>query len=134
MEKLQPQLTLIGNFHTHPYSSLEEVNKVSGWDFSPGDENFMGSVDEFWNSSGNMPVMVVLTICRIQRVHEYYGAKLVRNNLWEFNIGQFRFWINVIVGYINNEGKRSNTGNTRSNVYLDLDSKFYNLSGARLPD
>lgn len=35
---LFPKLDIVGDFHTHPYETAEELRQVEGWHFSPSDE------------------------------------------------------------------------------------------------
>jgi len=35
---LFPQLDIVGDFHTHPYETAEELREVKGWRYSSGDE------------------------------------------------------------------------------------------------
>lgn len=131
LSRWAPHLKLVGDFHSHPYSSLTEVKDILGFEFSDGDvEDFLTN-DIYWKNNKN-PIMVAMTICKLSKVHEAYSSETVRNNIVCFDVGEFRFWMNVGVGFLNQEGKREWTGNTYSSVELRLDSKFYNYSGDRL--
>ncbi len=35
---LFPKLDIVGDFHTHPYETAEQLREVEGWHFSPSDE------------------------------------------------------------------------------------------------
>lgn len=35
---LYPKLDIVGDFHTHPYETAEQLREVEGWHFSPSDE------------------------------------------------------------------------------------------------
>lgn len=130
MDRLAPELTLLGDFHSHPYKDRSEVQRHTGYDFSPADfECFLGD-DLLWDRNPAGPIMVVITICRLSKVHNT-DAKAIRNNVWQFDLGEFRFWINVVAGYLK-DGERRHTGNTRSPVWLDLNSRFFNVSGDRV--
>ncbi|WP_251702077.1 hypothetical protein [Metapseudomonas boanensis] len=39
-ERYWPNIELVGTFHSHPYDSIAEINKIKGWQASPGDEKF----------------------------------------------------------------------------------------------
>ena len=132
MERWAPHLTLIGDFHSHSYKNLEEVKNIKGFEFSDGDEeDFLGN-DYLWQVSDDQPVMMVMTICKMGKVHKKYFAESVRINVATFDVGEFRFWLNAGVGYLDDNGKRCWAGNSRSKVDLRLDAKFTNTSGDRL--
>ncbi|KQY95027.1 MULTISPECIES: hypothetical protein [unclassified Brevundimonas] len=131
MERLAPDQLLLGDFHSHPYRDLAEVQMIKGYEFSDGDFDAFLADDAIWDRTNNAPVMVVATVCRLGRVHES-GGDHIRNNVWWFDVGQFRFWLNVCVGFLDEAGKRRHTGNKRSCVWLDLNSRFFNDSGDRV--
>ena len=135
LQRWAPHLMLVGDFHSHPYNTLSEVNENTGYEFSKADIDDFLENDIYWKDNEN-PIMVVMTICRLSKVHEAYNSETVRNNVVCFDVGEFRFWMNVAVGFLTEDGKRSPkrnwTGNTYSTVELRLDSKFYNYSGDRL--
>lgn len=130
MDRLAPELTLLGDFHSHPYANRAEVQRCTGYDFSAADFECFLADDLLWDRNPAGPVMVVVTICRLGKVHDT-DARPVRNNVWQFDLGEFRFWINVVAGYLK-DGERRHTGNTRSPVWLDLNSRFFNVSGDRV--
>ncbi|WP_288586575.1 hypothetical protein [uncultured Methylobacterium sp.] len=130
MERWSPELSLLGDFHTHPYASIDEVKEVSGFEFSDADFKSLESDDWLWEKTGNAPLMLAITICRVQRVHLSQGDQ-VRNNVGSFSVGEFRFWVNAAVGSLDGE-ERTCTGNKRSPVFLDLHSRFFNLASDRI--
>ncbi len=75
--------------------------------------------------------MLAMTVCRMKRVREHYGEQ-VRDNVCSYAVGEFRFWLNASVGYLDDKGKRAHTGNKHSKVFLDLNSRFFNLAGDRV--
>lgn len=131
MERLAPELTLLGDFHSHPYKDRDEVSRNKGFEFSDGDFNAFLADNDLWERNPAGPVMMVITMCKLNRVHET-GGKMIRYNIWQFDLGQYRFWINVCIGYLDEHGRRQHSGNKRSSVWLDLDSRFFNLSGDRV--
>lgn len=131
LQRWAPHLMLVGDFHSHPYETLSDVQETLGFEFSEADvEDFLTN-DIYWNDNAN-PIMVVMTVCKLSKVHEAYRSEAVRNNIVCFDVGEFRFWMNVAVGYLTDGNKRNWTGNSFSRVELRLDSKFYNYSGDRL--
>lgn len=133
MERLAPEMTLLGSFHSHPYNDRREVASVTGYEFSEGDFRFFLTDEYLWSHNPLGPVMVVITICRLERVHDS-DARKVRPNVTQFDIGQFRFWINVVAGYFDANGEPRCTRNKYSPVWVDLNSRFFNYSGDRVGD
>ena len=127
IERWSPHLSLLGDFHTHPYGSRKEAECARGWEFSPGDkEAFLGD-DDLWKLADDRPVMLVMAVAPIQNVHET-EAKWLRNfDVWVFNVGQLRFWLAAAVGE-----RRGDDRHLRNDVMLELDPRFYNESGGRL--
>lgn len=130
MNRLCPHLYMIGDFHTHPYKNLKEVNSVSGYEFSNEDiESFLND-DDIWISSENRPIMMIQTICRLERVRESVGS-WKRSHIFTFDIGEFRTWINVMVGYLDARGTRRTTSQRSPVVGLEMDFPF-NRAGDRI--
>jgi len=66
--KRSPHRCLVGDFHTHPYTNRTEVDRDQGFEFSPQDfKSFLNS-DFLWEESNDYPMMLTMTICRLQRV------------------------------------------------------------------
>ena len=130
MDRWAPEAMLLGDFHSHPYPDLRTVNAVKGYHFSEGDFEYLKS-DEFnWSMTESLPLIIVMTVCKLERVHDTVG-KWIGMNIWHWDVGHFRFWLNAAVGYLQN-GERLNTGNTHSKLNLDLNTRFFNLAGDRL--
>lgn len=100
MERLAPQLALLGDFHTHPYDTNKCVQAARGYEFSDGDYDAFMADDFLWNCNPAGPVMVLATICRMARVHERSEAADVRWNVKRVDVGEFRISFNVAVGFI----------------------------------
>ena len=112
-----PHLRMLGDLHTHPYQDLAEVRQANGFDFSDADFAVFESDGERWEAADGFPVMLALTVCRLRRVHESGFINWPRKNLWQFDVGQFRLWLNVCVGW-QEDGVRCFTGNTHSTAFL----------------
>jgi hypothetical protein len=124
-----PHLTCLGDFHTHPYESSNDVKTNKGWQYSTRDEEALVEADNLWQHFSN-PLMLVLAICPMQRVH----TKVFDQPQWNcvtFGIGEFSFWLSAAVG-IEDGGTRKVTGNTRSKVELKVPSGEWVLPGAKL--
>ena len=132
VDRWSPHLSFIGDFHTHPYNSKEQVESCKGWEFSEGDIGYYKDNDALWELTGNRPLMLVMTVAPIEKVHETEAIWIERNKVWVFNTGQLRFWISVGSGYERKRKRKRKRNFTMENVYLNLDPRFYNESGARL--
>ncbi|MBL7239594.1 hypothetical protein [Komagataeibacter rhaeticus] len=133
MKFWSPELTFLGDFHTHPYDTVKEVKSEKGFEFSEEDFYSFLNDDDLWNKTEN-PVMIVMAICKMQKVKEhnleYIGSG---TNIAVFSVAQFRFWINVSVGYINENGDRCTTGNYSDDVILlNPMMRFWNPSGIKI--
>jgi len=133
MMRWSPHMMLLGDFHSHPYRTLSDVTAINGFEFSDRDFDAFLADDLIWRESGNNPVMLAITICRLGRVRENFGER-VRSNVHRYKVGQFQFWINVSVGYLDAQGRRHHTGNSHSKAVLDLDQWLYNPASDRVPD
>ena len=134
MGKMRPELCLLGDFHTHPYDNLTKVKQEEGWRSSPNDRDFWRGADEHWASSANHPVFLVLALCPIQRVRGSEES-VFYNNIRRFDVANYRFWLNAVVGKIMKSGKRGVTRSTNSSVVLDpLPLNLATLRGERLHD
>lgn len=132
MERWAPHLMLLGDFHTHPYDDLTQVKENTGWDFSPEDINFLQNDDFLWKMSGDTPVNLVMTVTKLGKARERDQAHCIRENLWEFDAGEFRFWLNVNVGYSDILDERQQTFVDGDGAFLDLNTRFYNMTGDRI--
>ncbi|NSY16158.1 hypothetical protein [Neorhizobium sp. AL 9.2.2] len=131
MSRWAPHRTMLGSFHTHPYTSLDEVKKIYGYEFSEPDFDLFHHDDFLWEQSGNNPVNFAMTICKLSRVRESIGGDWLRPNIWQFDVGEFRLWLNVCVGSLDDYGNRCLTGNKRSAAHLELNTRFFNQAGDR---
>ncbi len=134
IRRWSPQLSLLGDFHTHPYEDLSQVQGCNGFEFSTADYASFAKDDLVWNESGNSPLMLAMTICKLNRVHTSIGGEQIRGNVWRFDVGEYRLWLNAAVGELDAQGNRVATGNKYSKVDLDLNSRFFNISGDRIID
>ena len=85
-----PQLSLIGEFHSHPYDDPAEAREAQGWNFSEGDDE---STESFvWNNGMELAIQLVVAVSEMERsgwmkpryVHGYSAINFVINNykLW----------------------------------------------------
>jgi hypothetical protein len=117
-KQLAPHQTLLADFHSHPYPSNKAVTQKVGFDFSETDfDNFLDD-DFLWQSADNTPIMLVQTVCRRDRsTGGDMGWK--RQNVFHFDVANYRFWVNAAVGYLDGRGKRRHTGNVTRLVQIE---------------
>ena len=135
---LSPELSLLGDFHTHPHPKKSEivVKKDELYRFSPDDFNSFVSDDLIWESSQDNPVMLVITVCERQKASgDVLGYP--HWNIATYPIGQFRFWISAVVGYVApgkgpTRRRRKHTLNKAAKVQLSIDNYIQTLEGERV--
>lgn len=128
LERWSPHLMLLGDFHTHPFDSLRKIKTQKGWDFSDEDvKNFLADGDLWAHSHPLPPIMAVMAVTPLARVHDSKGD-WETNYRWRFDTGQLRFWLSMGIGCEAGDELWFST----DNVYLDLQPRLYNESGDRL--
>jgi hypothetical protein len=135
VELFSPELTLLGDFHTHPHPKKSEsiVKKDKLYRFSPEDFGSFVSDDLIWESAGNNPVMLVITVCKRRKMATDAMTHISRNTA-TYPIGQLRFWISAVVGFAHigkrsRIGKRMHTMNKSAKVELIIDNYIQSLEG-----
>jgi hypothetical protein len=118
LKRMAPHKTLLAEFHSHPYANNKVMNRQAGFEFSKKDFDAFLDDDLFWENAENTPVMLVQTICPIDR-QRGKGAGWQRRNVFYFDIDEHRFWVNAVVGYLDAKGKRRHTGNLTSLVTIE---------------
>lgn len=130
-----PQLSMLGDFHSQPYNTREEVLGCNGFEFSKSDFDSFLADNYVWQQAENHPLMIAVTVCRLERVRAS-SLEYVRNNIVRFSVGQFQIWINAAVGWrirgADGKMQREVSGNSRSPVNLDIDNFMINETGNRL--
>lgn len=95
MTSFWPQFDFLGDFHTHPYDSIAEVNEIRGWCFSEVDQDHITDHAPFWRRHGYR-VGLVLTIARMGRAsgrdHQWLDTSTI-----EFTLGNYRMWLKAYV-------------------------------------
>ena len=116
MSILRPELRLLGDFHTHPYSTLKEAKEAPGWEPSPQDRHYwLHHSDDVWEASGGRPINLILAICPDRKAPQ--SPRPISGNTCQFGLGEFRFWLTAIVGEEDDEGRRL-TRNRSASVAL----------------
>jgi hypothetical protein len=130
LRRMAPHLMLLADFHSHPWATQKSMKGDVGFNFSPQD--FISFLDEdlFWETSNNNPVMLVQTVVRLGHKGRR-GSGWQRPNVFHFDIDDHRFWINAVVGYVDEKGNRRHTGNRTRSVVIEPISFMPNL-GSRI--
>ncbi len=58
------------------------------------------------------------TACRLGRAHAGAGGCEGRN-IFSFDVAEFRFWLNVVVGFIDHKGRRRHAGNVTKALQIE---------------
>ena len=130
MAKLCPELSFLGEAHTHPYDSLEDAVKNKGWEFS--DEDLLSMSETVWRLTGNKPPLwVVVAVAPLQKVHSTEPEMLNKaGKTWRFDVGEFRFWLHAEVVPELQDGE----ARFAKEAYLDMVPRLFNWSGATVLD
>jgi hypothetical protein len=118
LRRIAPHKTLLAEFHSHPYANAKSMKEDAGFEFSAADfEDFLEE-DFFWETSDNNPIMLVQAVCRLNRKGSR-GSGWLRRNVCYFDIDDHRFWINAVVGFLDEQGNRRHTGNRTRSVVIE---------------
>lgn len=125
-----PHHHFLGEFHTHPYSNLKDVNRSSGWDFSDQDEHAFLSDEDIWELSyPERPIQLVVAVTKIQNVHETFSQLELDGRRIQFNVGNLRFWLSVGVGEVS---KGQEKIFSRENIVFHPFNRHFNPAGVWL--
>lgn len=112
---LAPDTILLGDFHSHPWKGgLSEAR--DGFNFTVEDLEVFRDDPLIWKRSGGNPVILVITVCRLERLMARPPEKL-RTDLWTFDVGEHRCWITAVVGFDDRQHTKAGDGQ----VALELD-------------
>lgn len=125
-----PHLSLLGDFHTHPYDSLSDLKQEKGWNFSECDQSSFLSDENLWTRADGSPISLVMAITKLERVREGW-AECNTSYRWRFDVGQYRFFVSVAAGRLD---RNNQPYFSRRNVNLFLGQYFYNRLGNRVGD
>ncbi|MCE2520587.1 MAG: hypothetical protein J4G15_12375 [Alphaproteobacteria bacterium] len=115
-----PQVSLLGDFHTHPFRSLKKLRRSCGWEFSEGDDKSFRKDRHLWKHADQSPITIVMAIAPLDKARSR-KAKRKAADRWRFDVGKYRFHIKVAVGRMDRSGKRRVT---RKNLTLNLGWRF----------
>jgi hypothetical protein len=114
---MAPHLNPLADFHSRPWATQKAMKRDVGFNFSPQDFTCFLEEDLFWETSDNNPVMLVQTVVRLKRKGRR-GSGWQRQNVLYFDIDEHRFWINAVVGFLDEQGNRWHTGNRTRSVII----------------
>ncbi len=127
IEERWPYLSLIGDFHTHPYKNYTEVEEAKGWEASQGDRDWY----EKYRTPDDWPgrIALILAIGELARYHErsHWEPEIIEDNTlrWQ-QLERFRFWLSAYAvdecegnRFVVSPNARSD-GPQRPHVYVDV--------------
>ena len=123
-----PHLSLLGDFHTHPYNTLAELRECQGWQFSETDIASFLTDDQLWERADGSPLSMVMAITKLQNVHKGWARHPAAYRA-RFDIGQYRFYVSTAAGRITDNSGREFA---QSGVQLHFGQYFYNMPGNRV--
>lgn len=119
-QSLFPQLSFLGDFHTHPCRHYTEVLKKKMFYFSPQDRKNLDDMQEIWRSL-NYRVGLAVAISYIKKFREVavIYADSEKNTL-QIDIGNFRVWISAYIAEINDDMILEYSSDNCPNVLLHV--------------
>lgn len=87
-----PHLTMVGDFHTHPYKNVGEVTKNKGWEFSDGDRRWYEEPEEPHSPPWPGRIALVLAIAECGR-SSAKDPEVVSDNAIAWQLDKYRFWL-----------------------------------------
>ena len=126
LEDRWPHLSLIGDFHTHPYKGgYVETLDASGWESSKGDyESYIErDEDSAWRGSC---AALILTITKLNRYREgsHQDSKRVKDHIVRWQLRDYRFWLSAFaIDRVDGElvvSPRPESSTKRPRVYIDV--------------
>lgn len=125
-----PHHHFLGEFHTHPYNNLEDVNRNNGWDFSDEDVCAFLSDEDIWELSyPEMPIQLVVAVTKIGAVHDTFSKLELDGRRLQFNVGNLRFWLSVGVGEVSRGQEKTFS---KENIVFHPFNRHFNQAGVWL--
>ena len=127
LEGRWPHLSLIGDFHTHPYKNgYVEALGASGWEASRGDYESYIEKDEDSPWRGSCAALI-LTITDLKRYREesYHDPKVTRDHIVHWQQKEYRFWLSAFAidkvdGTLVVSPRPKSDPRTRPHVFIDV--------------
>lgn len=112
-----PQFEYLGEFHTHPYLTPEDVKNDNGYYFSDDDRKDLGN--PLFEAVGYR-VATVLTISTMEKRGRRECQWVDSNhNCVELNLGNLKLWLSAYCTFIDESGKLTCTENNDPSLLLD---------------
>ncbi len=128
VKRWSPHVSLLGDFHTHPYKSLKKLRRVRGSEFSGTDIRSFRRYDDLWDRAGGPPIALVMAITKLKRVREGWARHPAAHRS-RFDIGQYRFSIWAGAGWRDHKDRRKFG---HKGVTLLLGQYFHNRASSRV--
>lgn len=131
-----PQFGFLGDFHSHPYASLQEVDDVRGYEFSEPDFRRIERFPEYWIERGYR-IGLALTIAAMKKSGSA-SDNWVQPNTVRFTLANLRLWLKAYIAFADG-GSVHLTDHDNKNVLLDVPAILglngeYSPSGKVTPD
>ncbi len=117
-----PQYECLGDFHTHPYKDIHEVESIEGYDFSEEDYLHIEGNSDYWIEH-KYRVGIAVTICELKR-RGTKPAEAIRNSAIVFTLNRYRIWISAYVAKKDDKGNLRISAHDDERVFLDCPSAF----------
>ncbi|MDH1471760.1 hypothetical protein [Shewanella sp. GD03713] len=110
IQQYWPHLELVGTFHSHPYDSLDDVNRIKGWEASSEEETGEYGDTEYWPDFHKkivpeQPLLahLILTVAQLQKTGWALPDLIECSNHSYFRIsaGMKKLWLNSYVSVCN---------------------------------
>ncbi|HVN23341.1 MAG TPA: hypothetical protein VMT71_05180 [Syntrophorhabdales bacterium] len=88
-----PQYEFLGDFHTHPFKTIEDVVASKGFSLSKEDKTYVQEASDTW-ARHNYRACLVLTISRLKRRSDFVS---LNGNVLTFTMGNYRLWLHAHV-------------------------------------
>jgi hypothetical protein len=91
-KRLFPQLDIVGDFHTHPYATVDELRALKGWRYSPADEACIPAWVQPLRKMGYHPRASLLVAIASGGKRISRPGRL-RPNVIRFSINKYHFYV-----------------------------------------
>ena len=88
-----PHYEFLGDFHTHPFRTIEEAIACKGFSLSREDKTYVEKASDTW-ARHNFRTSLVLTISRLKRRSDFVS---LNGNVLAFTMGNYRLWLHAHV-------------------------------------
>lgn len=112
-----PQYDFLGDFHSHPYDTKDEVINGKLYEFSQQDIDSVEGRSDFWLKH-NYRVGLVLTVAKLARTSNK-EHKWIEPNTIEFTLGNYRLWLSGYVTYLKDSKQIRLSSHKDDKVVLD---------------